>query len=157
MSALPITKEEWQQIENHLLYPGATEYLQCDQYLVTLRVGIEKMRLYICLYIDGYMRGEWSRADCDIRRRFFCPVKDNLFKRMPTNGRSGKPYVTKKVKKQGEFTYYVPTWRSFSSLRKHLIKNNTAIQRVDFAEGCVRVERLLVEANNQEGTNGKQP
>jgi hypothetical protein len=156
MSTSSLTKEDWQQIERLLRYPGAVEYLQCDQYLVTLQVGVEKMRMYICVYVDGWFKGEWCRSDCDIRRRFLCPIKDNFFRRTPTNGRSGKPYVSKKVKKQGEFTYYVPTWRSFASLRKHLIKNNTSIHRVEFNEGRARVERLLAECDNQEASCANQ-
>lgn len=156
MNTPSISKEEWKQIENHLLYPGATEYLQCDQYLVTLKVGAEKLRMYIYIYVDGWFRGEWSRSDCDIRRRFLCAVKDNLFRRMPTKGRSGRPYVTKKVKKSGEFTYYVPTWRSFSALRKHLVKNNTTIQRLEFNEGIERMKRLMEEPYTQEATHAEQ-
>lgn len=153
MSTASITAQQWKEIEERLSYPGASAYLQCDQYLVTIRIGVHKMRMYFLIYVDGWMKGEWMTTDCDIRRRFLCPVKDNVFKGVPTKFRRGKPYISKKDKKKYEFTYYVSSWRSFSSMRKHFLKNNSAIERLSVEEGCARIERLVAVSRQEEATH----
>ncbi|MCP1375364.1 hypothetical protein [Dyella lutea] len=121
-------REQWQELEARLKFPGATVKLQCDGYLVTLQVQLDRMRMVIAVYVDGWMRGEWMSTDCEQRRRFLRPrtVKP-------------KPYTKAQIKVLGKkwceqqfakltHTYYTPIWPTIPPLRRHFEKHNASVE-----------------------------
>lgn len=126
MSAAP-SKNEWKALGSYLRFPGATKHLQCDQYRVTLQVQLDKLRMVIVVFVDGAMKGEWMKADCDIAQRFLRPVKYCPVRFGKNERKLGKRWVAK-MKAQYTATYYMPVWTNFDALRRHLSKNNTAIR-----------------------------
>lgn len=124
-----MTKEDWENIERKLCYLGAGVNLKVDGYKVTLRVMREKMKMVIAVYVDGYIKGEWLTADCDIRRRFYQRRKHSLLtaadkKKLAKKRKS----IQKAVQEQATYYSFTPYWNSFRSLKCHFIKNNESIE-----------------------------
>lgn len=124
-----MTKEDWENIERKLCYPGAGVNLKVDGYKVTLRVLREKMKMVIAVYVDGYIKAEWLVEDSDIRRRFYQRCKHSLLtaadkKKLAKQRKS----VQKAVQEQATYYSFTPYWNSFRSLKSHIIKNNESIE-----------------------------
>ncbi len=124
-----MTKEEWESTERKLLYPGEGVHLKVDGYDVTLRVMMDKMKLVIAVYVDGYIKAEWIMKDCDIRRRFYQRRKGSLLtaadkKKLAKERKS----VQKAVQERAVYYTFTPYWVSFRSLKRHLVKNNVSIE-----------------------------
>lgn len=121
-------REDWQAIEQRLVYPGAQAKLTVDGYGVTLEVHRHKMRMEVMVFVGGVCKGEWISKDCEERRRFFRPVTHRP-----------KPAPPKEVKLLGKkwcdaqrakytHTYYLPLWPSVGALRRHFEKHNSSVE-----------------------------
>lgn len=128
-----MTKEEWGIVEKKLagIYCSAT--LMCDGYRLTLCLEpISKMGLAICAYINGTMDFKYALDECEERKRFFCvrtkaaytqKERKDLIKSCGKRWLKNRGFELDKV-----YTSYYPWWKSFRSLKAHLIKNNTSIE-----------------------------
>ena len=135
------TKEQWAAIKKDLSRPYGSAWLCCDGYLVSTQVRISKMKLYIEVYVDGFIKGEnqWTGKESkvsemnDISRRFWCwkkhlpKAKDiKLYEAM---------YVKRECKKRGIYEamiYTTPYFASPSSFIAHIKKHNKAIEVLDY-------------------------
>ena len=127
-----MTKEEWKRIENKLKSFYDFVKLKCDNYEITLVLQrISQYQNAIAVYVDGKIKSEWLK-ECEISERFYMKRSKALYTR--------KEKMTKKeialLKKVGidydkKFYYYQPYWKSFNSLRSHLIKNNSNIVLIE--------------------------
>lgn len=122
-----MNREQRQEVERRLCYPGASVKLACDGYEVVLEVLRDKMKLVIVVFVDGSWKGEWLLHDCEQRRRFMRPV----------TRRFGKPYTPAQIRLLGKKwcderrkprTYYLPYWASVKPLLNHLEKHNTSVE-----------------------------
>jgi hypothetical protein len=132
-----MTDEDWKYVENNLQHEWHTVTLLCDGYRLELALmRVTEMSLGICVYINGWWRGEWILNDCEERRRFMRPVVQSM-----CTGKIRKAMLKlpKKYQKKMEidktYTSYRSHWTSFKSLKRHLIKNNESIELVRDSDG----------------------
>lgn len=129
----PIAPADWKRIEESLSGRFGAEHLMCDGYKLTIQREREKNKLVLVVYVNGVRKGEWTRQDCEERRRFFCPSTRRLFSKAKADkitAGMGKRYKEKWIAEMGldkTMTIYMPVWSSFTALRRHLIKNNKEI------------------------------
>lgn len=124
-----MTNEQWEAVEQKLqsLY-GITVKLQADGYVLSLQIQRHKMKLYIVVYVDGKIKGEWLMKDCEIRRKFFQKSKHSLLSRKEQEKlKRERKAVRELVLAQSVYYSYSPYWSSFRSLKRHLCQNCTDI------------------------------
>lgn len=130
-----MTKQDWAYVEEQLKKQFVIVNLICDGYRLSLQLSrIGKMSLAIFIYVNGELNGRWILDDCEERRRFFYPRV-----RYAMSEKDRKSWVKDFGKRwlkahnidvDKTYTDYLPWWRSFHSLKTHLIKNNTSIELV---------------------------
>lgn len=112
--------------------------LNCDGYIIDIllaRVGQFKNEIRI--YINGVMKGEWCTKECEESRRFLRKISRSVYSQKQKQRYKKMP---KKMQKQigvdidKKVSCYVPTWTSFTSLKKQLIKENKSIELVKECE-----------------------
>ena len=124
----------WAEIEKQLASPFGRVKLRIDGYAVDLQVGaIAPRKQGICVFVDGYFRGEWMLIDrgTEEGKRFFPTVKKRvwsdkhlkLWKRI-----DDKAAYEKKRAQVTEFRRSY--WTSVTLMRRHFQKHNTDIQLV---------------------------
>ena len=131
-----MTSQDWQEVEERLNHFYTFVELICDGYKVTLvLVRVTQFKNVIRIYVDGQIKGIWYTEDCEERRRFFRPVskyahtqkeKAHLNKISKSLRRKMGPWYDPNKK----YTYYLPSWTSFKTLKSHLIKNNSNIELI---------------------------
>jgi hypothetical protein len=121
-------EEEWKLVKNKLSHENGIVNLTVDGYEITLTSIIEKNKLYIVVYVDKKIKGEWITEDCEIRRKFYykskyCPIKriDN------TRIKINKKYRQELIDKYTYYTYS-PYFGSFRTLKSQLVNNNDSIE-----------------------------
>jgi hypothetical protein len=127
-----LTAKEWKMVEEKLKSFYNIVKLKCDEYelsIVLERYG--QFRNVLMVYINGVSKGTWLMEDCEERRRFFQPQTRSLLRQ---NGKASLKKLPKKIRAEYEaksrYTYYLPYWRSFGSLKRHLINNNQVIELI---------------------------
>lgn len=131
-----ITKEQWAVVAAELLFPHGRVELMCDGFRLTLSVEmVSKLKYGICVYVDGFFKGEWIGKDCEERRRFLRPVEKFLWpekmRRDLIKIYGGKRAPKAKVAEVNtKHIAYYSWWTSAVSLHRHLRKHNTHIELV---------------------------
>lgn len=71
--------DKWQEIKNHLEHLGGTVKLLADGYELTLRKVHDGKKIFVVVYVDGYQKGEWTKAEegkpVHPEARFWRPLK----------------------------------------------------------------------------------
>lgn len=130
-----MTPDQWKTLQSELGQPFGHAELLVDGYKITLEVQRERALKYcIAIFIDGWFRGEWARADCEERRRFLSERKVSMWtpaqKKKLTAG-MGKRAVAKYFPDLDKTaSYWLPYWPSVTALRRHLVKANQSIELV---------------------------
>lgn len=120
-----MNKADWDYVKEQLQSFWHPVELLIDGYKVSLK--LERMDTYnnaIVMYINGWMKGEWSMSDCEERRRFFRPVTRYFYSKKQRK-KLPKKYFPSAHK---PYTYYMPTWKSFNRMKAHFIKHNESIE-----------------------------
>ncbi|GAB7082314.1 hypothetical protein [Megalodesulfovibrio paquesii] len=127
-----MTPDDWNYVERTLSIPYGHVTLRCDGYLVGLRVEpVKKMQCGICVYVDGWMRGEWMSKECDVSTRFLRRSERSLYsKKEQAEWRKLSKALGKPASFDKKMVFYLPCWNSVTSLRRHYIKHNTSIELV---------------------------
>lgn len=127
------TDEQWQKAEINLLSPFGFVNMTCDQYTISVLVNqVEKLRMGLFVYVDGFIRGRWLIEDCEERRRFMRPSVSRLYSRAEAARfkalerslnrlKGGPPFTTDYDK---TLTLYYCHWNSFATLKRHLLAHN---------------------------------
>ena len=77
-----MTDEQWKEIEKKLVPPFGRVELEIDGYKVAIVAQlVEKMKFSFVVYVNGFIRTEWSIKDCEIRRRFYYESKRSMLKK----------------------------------------------------------------------------
>ena len=113
--------EDWKIVQEHLETSlGWPIALQIEGRRITLRTErVKGNTLGVCVYIDGWLKGEWIVKDVP-ERRFFQPVSFYMYKR-----KFRESAVYRKFAKKQKFdldvkgTYYRPYFSSFKALKRH--------------------------------------
>lgn len=131
---MPMSKEDWAEVEQALKSFYNTVELDCDGYFLSLRlVRTDTFRNAIVFYVNGRYLGKWALDDCEERRRFHRPMQISAY---PKKYRA----ILKKMNKRQrqivridpdkKITYHSGQWTSFAALRRHLTKHNTDISLI---------------------------
>ena len=149
-----MTKEEWKEAEEKLVFPGCRVALNCDGYrLAIVRRRVSKMRDALEVYVNGEFHGKWLLDDCEMRRRF-CRRRDSFFFNPKTRAHMKRHQAKIPIRLLREMQENYPvlmnadlkvagysnSWPSFRAPKAHLIKNNENIsiwQERDGADGQV--------------------
>jgi hypothetical protein len=125
-----MTKELFEKIER-MLFTYRLIKLNCDGNVVVFRLLRIDTKLLIAVMINGRCDFDLAEIDCEVRDKFYRPRK--LY-RWPMKYRAYlKKFSKKKLAKDGinpnEHKYrYSPVWRSFNSLKRHLVKKCSTIE-----------------------------
>jgi len=136
------TREEWKEIEKELEHIYGRVELSIDGFKVELTLAtIAKFRLAIIVYINGWLKAEYWRNDCEERRRFYCHGVRYVYKKKfryamskLAKRRSFRAKILKELGLKDDLDInktidtYAPYWTSFSKLKAHLLKHNESIE-----------------------------
>lgn len=134
MATQTLTKEQWAELEKRLSSPFGRAILMIDGYKITLVTELSRMKLYIAIYINDYIRVEWANKDCEERRRFLMPKKMYLYKPKERDWYKKQPKrVLKKynIDPDACITFGLNWWNSFKPMKRHLEANNDSIVLVE--------------------------
>lgn len=128
-----LTPDEWQEIEKKLQSFFSMVKLNCDGYKISLfLVRVSQFKNVIEVYINGQIKGEWCTKECEESRRFLRKVTKSL---MSQKQKMDYKKFPKRLQKQlkwedRKYSYYVPYWTSFKSLKKQLNAQNSSIELI---------------------------
>lgn len=96
-----LTKDQRAEIERELSTPFGTVKLTADGHELTLRVvPVKPLKYAVSVYVDGWLRGEWWKAESDIGAKFWCrrvrncfPQKEQLAFRKALGKRAGEKMI----------------------------------------------------------------
>lgn len=133
------TSEEWAEIRQRLgnLYDAV--HLDCDGYAVNLMLGrVDEMELGIQVYVNGWFKGVWLIPERrhEEGRRFFQLRTRQLYSGSEIRA-AEKALGKRRTKEMGFYDrieYRSGYWRSFNSLRRHLVRENERIRWITAAE-----------------------
>ncbi|MDZ4127269.1 MAG: hypothetical protein U1E02_24350 [Hydrogenophaga sp.] len=132
-----MTKEDWAQAELELSKPWGRVELLIDGYTVSLVVGrMKPLKYCIAVYVNGFMKGEWVKGECEEAKRFLRPMVKRYYSPATVAGITkglSKTVAQKFIKERGldkTFTLYDLGWPSFGPMKRHLLANNTSIELV---------------------------
>ncbi len=128
-----MTDEEWSRAETALSPPFGYVKLLIDGYDVHIEVvQIKRLKFKLAVYVNGYIKAEWSLSDCDIRRRFYYESKKSLLKQSEkAKLKKMRKADRERIMQRAAYSVFLPYWGSFSRLKSHLIKNNQSIELVE--------------------------
>lgn len=131
---------DWDELKNQMSSPYGHMKLKCDGFEIDLVQMIEsgKKTWGTTVYVNGYLKGAWLNCDHktgvtehEEARRFYRKITRSLYSQKElTELRKifGKREADKTAARK--FITYDRTWKSFGSLKKHLVANNTSIERL---------------------------
>lgn len=124
-----MTNEEWDNVYKKLCTGFGIAELQIDGYNITLITLPEgDLKYIIGVYINGKMRFDWANNDCEERRRFYCQHRKMIISCQELSTFKVSEKKRKEIKERNTYYYYEPYWRSFNSMKRHFLKNNTDIR-----------------------------
>lgn len=131
-----MTKEDWKFVEERLSSPFGFVKLNIDGYDVALTVEpVKPLKYVIVVYVDDKIKGEWLMNDCDIRNRFYKCSKHSLLSTKEKNELKKRSKKFRDYMLNNSIYYtYEPCWKSFKSMKAHLIKNNNSIVLIKKAD-----------------------
>lgn len=156
-----MNKSEWESVQKAIESPGGWAKLLVDSYEVDLiLLPVSAYKKEIAVYVNGYIKQEWILGKTpqgeEIRRRFYCEHKKCLIKKPNEKMTRKEIQAFEKAKKQYTYSYYLPYWSSFSSLRRHFVKNNQSIEiRKEVDGNDNKKDQQIRNGSNTEGTQGR--
>jgi hypothetical protein len=135
------TKQQWDEVKRELSTPYYSVYFLIDGYAVAAQVQIDKMRLVIAVYVNGYMKGQdiWHGRESEIDKLPDIPRRFYAIKRKGRSAKEIKQYERafgkRKTKEMGIYDRFFCTLLYFSTpgaFITHIKKHNQDIQIVDY-------------------------
>lgn len=127
------TADEWRQIDQCLRSLFSEVVLRIDGYEVTLGLSqVSQFENAITVYVNGWLKGAWLVEKTEEARRFF-PLRMRAANTTRFREEFVKAFGKRAAQKHGLFSkvgYYGAYWKSFRSLKRHLIANNDSIEIV---------------------------
>lgn len=152
------TKEQWDELAVNMdsIY-GAT-HLDCDGYLIATNMGRHKNKLFIQVFVDGFIKGKWIKVVHSIDE--FDDVPKRFYRHRKRQMMSAKHLKMwekiegkRECKKRGYYGHrYLsdPYWTSAKSLIRHLIKYNQNIEILDYKTYKSRLDTKQAEQENDD-------
>ncbi|MCP1616594.1 hypothetical protein FBY21_1201 [Pseudomonas sp. SLBN-26] len=132
-------QKDWDDLEAQMASPWGHMKLRCDQYEVSLaqEADTKSRKWATTVYVDGVLNGAWciasrsGEAQHDEARRFMRRTSSAMFSAKEIE-RYRKVFGKREADKMAakRFVYFRADWTSFNSLKKHLLANNTSIERI---------------------------
>lgn len=131
-----MTKEEWKKIADWWGTGYGSVKMNIDGHEISLYNTIDKKKMIVevAVYIDGYMKSEYSNIDNEIGKRFLQHVRKPLY-----SAKKLKEYIKvfgkrSKMAQQKYYEYNIPCWRSFALFKRHIMIHNTNIVLIQKSE-----------------------
>ncbi len=132
-------QHDWDDLKQQMASPYGYMKLKCDQYEVTLeqRVDSKGRKWETWIFVDGVIKGEWCKPDengnpmFEETRRFLRKSSKAYFRAKEVEQYRkafGKRRAAEIAAKR--HIWFNADWNSFNSLKKHLLANNTSIERI---------------------------
>lgn len=132
-------QQDWDDLKAQMASPYGYMRLKCDQFEVSLGQEVDsKSRKWVTsVYVDGVFKGAWCFADDngeplhEEARRFMRKVSRSVF-----TAKEIEDYRKALGKKRAaeiaarRYVHFRADWTSFNSLKRHLLANNTRIERI---------------------------
>lgn len=131
-------QEDWDALKAQMDMPYGVMKLRCDQFEVALvqQMSTKSKSWQTAVYVDGYFKGEWMASEKgepkhEEARRFLRKVSRSMYTQKEIESLR-KVFGKREAKKASEtkHIYFDPYWKSFNSLKKHLVMNNPSIERL---------------------------
>ncbi|WP_156162049.1 hypothetical protein [Pseudomonas sp. MRSN 12121] len=131
---------DWDALKEQMTSPWGSMKLKCDGFEIDLvqMTNPTKKNWETTVYVNGYLKGIWLACDHktgepehEETRRFMRKVTRALHTKKDIEVYRklfGKREATKR--EAVKFITYDWSWKSFNSLKKHLLANNTSITRI---------------------------
>lgn len=132
---------DWDALKEQMASPWGGMKLKCDEFEVHLsqQTDSTKKSWSTLVYVDGYLKGTWlacnhrtGEPEHEETRRFYRKVTRALHTKKEIELYQ-KIYGKRKAAEAQavKFITYDWSWKSFNSLKKHLLANNTSITRIN--------------------------
>lgn len=132
-------QQDWGELKEQMASPYGVMKLKCDQFEVSLvqQADSKSRKWQTTIYVDGFIKGQWCLSDesgnpkHEEARRFLRKTSKAIFSAKQIEGYRkvfGKREATKMAAKR--HVWFRADWSSFNSLKKHLLANNTSIERI---------------------------
>lgn len=151
------TKAQWETIKKELSTPYGRAFFKCDDYLILAEVGQRKMKLEINVFVNGWIKSEWSWCGKEktigqmpeIAKRFYCLKKKGPSAK--TIAHDHKIFGKKRCRERGWHEPTLSAWPWFSApgaFIAHLKKHNPSIEVMDFNAYQAAREALIADEDN---------
>lgn len=136
---MAISKEQWAEIEAQLSNIMGRVDLVCDGYRVNAIVEYSKMKMYVAVYVNGEIKGEWTNGKGEIPQKF-CQVKKRYLysaaKRAEAKKAATRRGMGADLRKwytgvaESSITSWMPWWTNSKAFCRHIRKTCTSIEIV---------------------------
>lgn len=133
---MPITKEQWEQVEAELTGSWGHVEMLIDGYKINLKIErVKSLKFTIMTYVNGEWCGKWMIGKSEEGKRFFCPKSSFVLSAKHRTELikiwGGKRCPKAKLEELNQkITTYWPNWSSVKTMRRHFEKNNTDLSLV---------------------------
>lgn len=138
MATKTLTKQQWQALDDKI-WRFDIGRLKIDGYIINIRLtpSRKEMNLHYSVYVNGEMRGEWTKIESEIGAKFWFEkkIKSGIKFARAIEKELGK----KKAQKMGlgmdsvevKTIGHIPYFSSFQSLKASLERNNDSIELIE--------------------------
>lgn len=146
---MKLTPDQWVAVEKSLAFPHGRVELLCDG---TTKVVAEvrqtkPLRYEVMVFVDGFWRGEWLRAEpsrnehrfLNLHQRAIYSAKDLALAKKAFSAKQCRQMAEKKV------SFYSPTFPSGKAFRRRISSTCQDIRLVD----CTEVQLALLDAKRK--------
>lgn len=137
---MAITKEQWAEIEAQLTGTLGRVELLCDGYRVNASIEYSKMKLFVAVYVNGEIRGQWMHGEHEIPRKFHQEKKrfinsTKMRAWYTTQSKSDKLWTKEERAKYAAqanktLSHWMPWWTNAKAFCRHIRKTCTSIEIV---------------------------
>ena len=127
-----MTKEDWKKVEEWWGISRRSMKLLIDGHKINLynTIDSKKMIVYVSLYVDDFIKGEYSKIDNEIGNKFYQRTKLPLYSSRELKERIKDFGKKSKYAKQAYYEMNNLYWRSFNAFKKHITTHNESIELI---------------------------
>lgn len=137
---MAFSKAQWDVIRRQLMVPNISVRLVVPGHRLTLHSRMDRQRLVTMVYVDEQFRGEWSRDDHPIGRRFYPRRTKRVVARTAAEARYkqlrkiyGNAEARRLAGLDDVVAWHDPWWTSVDRLIDHLRRHEPDIRLAEDA------------------------
>lgn len=146
-----MNKAQWDDLKKRInsLYGGV--YLLVDGYLVSTSLKRDKIKLYVAIFVNGYMNGKdtWIGKESELEQMGEIARRFHFRKVIKRPAKEIKQWEAifgkRECKKKGIYdghVYTIPYFNSPSAFIAHIRKHNQTIEEISFEDYQARLAAL---------------